>query len=85
MLTANLLSSAKIGFVRRCTRHAIRIDIEKLRGTWRNTKLLALDDALLAAGKKAESHVAYQSVLADDDVEKRHRRAAEAAIQNLKP
>ena len=61
-----------------------RIDTDKLRGTWRHSTLIARGDTLLAAGKKSDSLAAYQAVLADKDVEKRHREAAEAALKNLR-
>ena len=61
-----------------------RIDTEKIGGTWRHSTLLARADTLLAAGKKSEALAAYQSVLADKDIEKRHRMAAEEAVQKLK-
>jgi len=60
-----------------------RIDTEKLRGTWLHSTLLARGDTLLAAGKKADALATYQAVLADKDVEKRHRETAETAVKNL--
>jgi len=61
-----------------------RIDTEKIGGTWRHSTLLARADTLLAAGKKADALAAYQAVLADTTAEKRHRAAAEAAVEKLK-
>ena len=58
-----------------------RIDTKNLRGTWRNSTLLAIGDVYKAAGKKAEANATYQAVLDDATVEPRHRQAAEAALR----
>jgi tetratricopeptide (TPR) repeat protein len=60
-----------------------KVDIDKLRGHWRGSMLLALGETFLAAGRNAEALAAYRAALADDSVEPGHRKTAEAAIRAI--
>jgi tetratricopeptide (TPR) repeat protein len=57
--------------------------IEKLGGYWRHAMLLSLGNTLAAAGRRNEALTAYRELLADDAASKRHREAAENAVERL--
>lgn len=59
--------------------------MDKLRGYWRGSMLLALGETLAAAGRKDEALATYGALLADDSVEASHRKAAGEAIKTLAP
>lgn len=60
-----------------------KVEIDKLRGFWRDSMLLARGDTLRAAGRKDEALAAYQSILADDSGDPRLRKVAEEKIKDL--
>ena len=62
----------------------LRIDTDKLGGTWRHSTLIARGDTHLAAGDKAAARAAFQQVLDDRPAaELRHRQAAEERLQQI--
>jgi len=58
-----------------------RADIDKLRGHWRGSMLLALGDAQQAAGRKDEARTAFKAVVADDSVEANQKKTAEVRLK----
>ena len=58
-------------------------DVDKLRGYWRGSMLLALGETLAAAGQKDKALATYRALLADDSVEASHRKVAGEAIKTL--
>lgn len=60
-----------------------RIDTEKLRGTWRDSTLLARATTLGAAGRKDEALADCRLVLDDPTAEPRHHKEAQEMIQGL--
>jgi len=60
-----------------------RVDVESLRGTWRQSMLLARADALAAAGRETEAKEACRAVLSDESAAKRFREAAEGRLREL--
>ena len=62
-----------------------KVEIEKLRGHWRGSMLLALGETLSAAGRKEEAIAAYRAALADPTIEARHRQTAEQRIKATEP
>ena len=57
------------------------VDIDKLRGHWRGSMLLALADTLTAAGRAPEAAQAYRAILADTTTEANHRKTAEKRLR----
>lgn len=60
-----------------------RIDTEKLRGTWRDSTLLARATTLAAAGRKDEALAACRLVLGDSGAESRHHKTAQELIEGM--
>lgn len=60
------------------------VDIDKLRGHWRGSMLLALGDTFTAAGRFAEATKAYRAVLADDSTDAPHRKTATMRLEGKK-
>jgi tetratricopeptide (TPR) repeat protein len=60
-----------------------RVDAENLRGYWRGALLLALGEALEAAGRKEDALVAFRKVLADDTVIPQQQEAAQQAVTRV--
>jgi hypothetical protein len=59
------------------------VDVEKMRGTWRHSLLLARAETLAAAGRGKAALEVYCDILSDDSTEKRHRDAAERGVKSL--
>ena len=60
-----------------------KADIDRRRGHWRGSMLLALGETLAAAGRQDEALATYRAALADDSVEAGHRKTAEEAIKAI--
>jgi hypothetical protein len=60
-----------------------RVEMDKLRGFWHDSMLLARGDTLRAADRKAEALAAYKSILAEDSGDPRLRKVAEEKIKAL--
>jgi tetratricopeptide (TPR) repeat protein len=60
-----------------------KVEIDKLRGFWHDSMLLARGDTLRAAGSKDEALAAYESILAADAGDPRLRKVAEEKIKAL--
>ena len=76
------------GFDERGTFNAVcgtlgKVEMDKLRGSWRDSMLLARGDTLRAADRKAEALAAYKSILAEDSGDPRLRKVAEEKIKAL--
>lgn len=61
-----------------------RVDIEKLRGTWHGSMLLALGKTLKTAGRTDEALAEFEKVVSDKSAMPQHREAARRAISDLK-
>ena len=57
-----------------------KVEIDKLRGYWRGSMLLAVGDTLLAAGRKDEAAATYKSIIADEMTDPRLRKVAEESL-----
>ena len=63
---------------------ALRLaDIERLKGYWRGSLLLAVGETLSAGGQKDRALATYRALLADESVQSNHRKAAGEAIKGL--
>ena len=60
-----------------------KVEMDKLRGFWHDSMLLARGDTLRAADRKAEALAAYKSILAEDSGDPRLRKVAEEKIKAL--
>ncbi len=60
-----------------------KVEMDKLRGFWHDSMLLARGDTLRAADRKAEALAAYKSILAEDSGDPRLRQVAEEKIKAL--
>jgi len=58
-------------------------EVERLRGYWRGSMLLAVGDTLAAAGRKDEALAAYRSVLADESAPAFQRKTAAGKVEKL--
>jgi len=58
-------------------------DVDKLRGYWRGSMLLALGETLAAAGRKDKALATYRAIVADHTVEAGHRKTAGDAISTF--
>ncbi|MCX6906489.1 MAG: DUF4838 domain-containing protein [Verrucomicrobia bacterium] len=62
-----------------------KVGIEKMRGFWRDSMLLAQGDTLQAAGRNDEALAAYKAVAADDSADPRLRKLAAEKIKARQP
>ena len=60
-----------------------RADIDKLRGYWHGSLLMAEGDTLLAAGRKDKALASYKAVTTDEAVDARMRKMAEEKMGAL--
>jgi hypothetical protein len=60
------------------------VEIDKLRGFWHDSMLLARGEVLQAAGRNEEALAAYQSILSGESGDPRLRLIAEKRIGLLK-
>jgi predicted negative regulator of RcsB-dependent stress response len=60
-----------------------KVEIDKLRGFWHDSMLLARGDTLRAAGRKDEALAAYRSIVTEDSGDPRLRKVAEERIKAL--
>lgn len=60
-----------------------RIEIDKVRGSWRGSMLMSLAETLTAAGKTEEAIAAYQQVVDAPNSLKPHRERAAEEIERL--
>ncbi len=60
-----------------------KVQLAKQGGYWRGSILLTIGNTQQAGGRKDEASTTYMSVIADETVDARHRKAAEEALAKL--